>query len=561
MSHKRLSPIQKWVLATVGIATASGGIYANFKYQQHVSNMYSVARGENRTSQAGGDVNGGSKTVDIVVESESDQKMVEVQTKQVSDSWNHPGVFAWGDNRGHVVAPDLPAASFIKRPRMVSYFNHMVLRDLCLANNVGLAVNDKGDVYMWGTKFDKETTVPEPVFTGKGIVKVGITQNRAYLLSQKGTVYSIALSKNDQMSGPKPDEGYFKLPFLSSKSPISYNKVQCNNGRTPKFLDLQTGKDHVLLLSSKQKVYSCASAPEAHLYGQMGIEIPENESFTKESLSSTAYIIPSLSKLSIKQIAAGNEHSIVLDKDGNIFTFGNNTYGQLCVEPSLLQKAARIPIQIFLNSLPSLASKTAHPHFECAMIAAGGNSTYLETVSSESKIPDATKNIRKELFAAGYGSTGQLGNKTWNQSQGSPVLVKPLSNLYEYSEKLNSSVPIGLRYISVGDTHTAAVLDNIAESKSKTYQSSNYGNDVLIWGGNESYQLGTGKRNNKASPQNMPLLYPLGDKSGLEESSRLQLAPEAKVSFKDENGRSKKRKFEQVIAAGQGTTAVYSKLC
>ena len=83
---------------------------------------------------------------------------------------------------------------------------------------------------------------------------------------------------------------------------------------------------------------------------------------------------------------------------------------------------------------------------------------------------------------------GQLGSGVWNQIQHRPARVKTIRGLAEWSERLGKVINIGVRYISVGENHVAAVLDNDVSSGVG-------GRDVFIWGCGEAYQLGHGKVN------------------------------------------------------------------
>lgn len=119
----------------------------------------------------------------------------------------------------------------------------------------------------------------------------------------------------------------------------------------------------------------------------------------------------------------------------------------------------------------------------------------------------------------------------------------------------------------------------------------NYGSDVLWWGNNEFYQLGTGKRSNTSVPVYIPPLDPvaagmevsggdmtgssssgdLGRKSGViggkgedgsarltkkDQVHRFQATPRKRVSVGGRNA-----DVEQRIACGRGNSAVYSAVC
>ena len=86
----------------------------------------------------------------------------------------------------------------------------------------------------------------------------------------------------------------------------------------------------------------------------------------------------------------------------------------------------------------------------------------------------------------------------------------------------------------------------------------NYGADILFFGGNEFYQLGTGKRNNMPTPTYIPSLdSPTSVKLGKREEHRLQVVPPAKVKITDQNGNKRKVRIEQRVIAGDGLTGCY----
>jgi len=78
--------------------------------------------------------------------------------------------------------------------------------------------------------------------------------------------------------------------------------------------------------------------------------------------------------------------------------------------------------------------------------------------------------------------------------------------------------------------------------------------DILLWGGNEYYQLGTGKRNNLSTPAYIAPLDIQADKEkGRREEHRFQITPRKKITV---GGRIVS--VEQRIECGRGVSAVYS---
>ncbi|KAK5003847.1 hypothetical protein LTR39_006316, partial [Cryomyces antarcticus] len=111
--------------------------------------------------------------------------------------------------------------------------------------------------------------------------------------------------------------------------------------------------------------------------------------------------------------------------------------------------------------------------------------------------------VTADTWACGHGIWGGLGNGRWTHVQGTPTKIPSLSGLFEYDETANKVVPIRLSRLSVGATHAAAVMKNVTythASDKGSENDTNWGADILFFGNNEFYQLGTGKRNNVSNP-------------------------------------------------------------
>lgn len=95
-----------------------------------------------------------------------------------------------------------------------------------------------------------------------------------------------------------------------------------------------------------------------------------------------------------------------------------------------------------------------------------------------------------------------------------------------------------------------------------------FGQDVLWWGNNEYYQLGTGKRNNVNVPSYIPPLEGVGprEEASVETKSgearaiiplnRLQVTPRRTGVLGD----GRKATMEQRVVAGPFISAIYSKV-
>jgi alpha-tubulin suppressor-like RCC1 family protein len=278
-------------------------------------------------------------------------------------------------------------------------------------------------------------------------------------LSKSGKIYILPASKAALLSDPKPTESSW-IPFWTDTASVSYTPLSVPE----KISQIATGDDHFLLLSHSGKVFSAATTVEGNEFGQLGVQTsPE------EIPLLTAFEVKDLDRDAITAIAAGERHSLALTSRGNVYTWGSNAQGQLLQQYALnnyvTPKPTLVPMQRLIPGIQQVEG-----------IAAGGANSYVV----------ALVNGDIGVYASGSGMWGQLGSGQWNQIQHRPVRVKTIQGLCEWSEHLSKKVNIGIRYMSVGENHVAAVLDNDISGGIG-------GRDVFIWGCGEAYQLGHGK--------------------------------------------------------------------
>lgn len=497
---------------------------------------------------------------------EDNRNIISSQHLQVTKSWEKPGVYAWGSNAGKVVAPD-SNDQYIKTPRRIPFFDGVLLRDIKLDRNFGAAIDENGDLLQWGIAFSKDTTTPTRTLQGKNLASLAISRDRIIALSKSGTVYSIPVSQQEQINGPKPTSSSW-IPFWGSSSDnISYRiRTPQSLGYGERVTTVVSGLEHALLLTSSGRVFSFASGTE-HFpsKGQLGIPGLTWETRPPGSFDNP-HEISTLKGFPISKIAAGDYHSIVSDAAGRCFSFGDNSSGQLGFEFNAdvmsIDAPSLLPTQRLYAGTAKQASVTD--------VFAGGNTSF---ITIDATMPTASvrdkERITADTWAFGFGLTGQLGLGRWIHNQSTPVKVPSFSGLYEFDETNRSTVPIRLAYLSIGATHAAAVMDNVASvavsgsSTRLTENDTNWGRDILFWGNNEYYQIGSGKRTNFSAPT---YIRPLdqaaeyeraanvtkGAKSP-EKESRFQITPKQKVKVGNRTV-----KLEQRVECGRGVTAVYS---
>lgn len=502
---------------------------------------------------------------------EENRDTISSQHLQVKQSWENPGVYAWGSNSGRVVAPDSDEA-VIKLPRRIPFFDGLLLRDIKLDRNFAAAILENGDLLQWGTAYAEDARQPVVTLKGKGLVSLAISKDRIIGLGSNGKVYSIPVSKTDQAEGIKLSESSW-IPFFSTSAPISYRLLEPKaTSWGGKVTSISSGLEHVLLLTSTGRLFSAASSStEFPSRGQLGIP---GLGWTNrpQGAYDQAHEISTLRGFDMTAIATGDYHSLALDKEGRVFAFGDSTSGQLGMEPSseapFIDSPSLLPIQKLYAGTGLSARVTS--------IAAGGNNSFFTidaTRSSASPSPSPSR-ITADTWACGQGILGTLGTGRWTHMQGTPAKIKTLSNLYEFDETTNAVVPIRLKRLSVGSTHASATMDNVTHVRAglspatDSANDTNWGADVLWWGSSEFFQLGMGKRNNVATPGYVkPLEVAAGAGVGAEEGEgsssrktgnqpqhhRFQITPSHAVRLGD-----RVVEMEQRVECGRMVSVVYS---
>ncbi|KFY75385.1 hypothetical protein V499_04640 [Pseudogymnoascus sp. VKM F-103] len=488
---------------------------------------------------------------------EENREAISPQHIQIKKSWENPGVFAWGSNTGHVVAPESNEPA-IKVPKRIAYFDGLVLRDLKLDRNFGAAVTENGDVLQWGAGYSTDLPGPTPTLTGKNITKISLSGDRVIALAKNGSVFSLPVSRKAQLEDSKPKQS--SLFGWGSKSPLSYEEIKLPNlSYGEKVTDISTGQEHCLLLTSSGRLFSSATSHASFpAKGQLGIPglmrsvLPAGEVFHHP-----AHEIEGLKGIRISKIATGDYHSVCSDDLGRVFTFGDNSAGQLGVEPTPQKSHLDAPFLLPVDKLYAGSNLTPF----VTNVAAGGNDTFftVDAKPSASNLDgpggvQISPRITADTWSCGTGIHGTLGNNRWTHIQGAPSKIKALSGLCEYDESTNATVPIRVGRLSIGTTHASAQISNVTNVVTDGDNETNYGADVLFWGGNEFFQLGTGRRNNVSVPTYIAPLDARQDRDiGKRTDHRFQVAPRKKIVV---GGRTVE--VEQRVECGRGVTAVYS---
>uniref|UniRef100_A0A667XSD0 HECT and RLD domain containing E3 ubiquitin protein ligase 4 n=1 Tax=Myripristis murdjan TaxID=586833 RepID=A0A667XSD0_9TELE len=271
-----------------------------------------------------------------------------------------------------------------------------------------------------------EEIVVEPrkceFFHGKKVCDVGCGRRHTAFLIEDGTVYTCGCNDLGQLGHEKSRKKPEQVVALDAQIIVA---VSC-------------GEAHTLALNDKGQVFSWGLGSD----GQLGlnnfeecVRVPRN--------------IKSLSDVQIAQVACGYWHSHALSRGGQVFSWGQNRYGQLGLgvdgqgisTPQIIQSLQGIPF---------------------AQISAGGAHSFALTLSGA-------------VFGWGRNKFGQLGLND-NNDRHFPTLLKSLR-----SQRVI--------YICCGEDHTAALTKLSYEGGVFTFGAGGYG------------QLGHNSTNHEINPR------------------------------------------------------------
>ncbi|XP_063853368.1 LOW QUALITY PROTEIN: probable E3 ubiquitin-protein ligase HERC4 [Scylla paramamosain] len=267
-------------------------------------------------------------------------------------------------------------------------------------------------MYCWGSTVNGELGVGAPEveqlalptfmdFSESWRVKqVASGLTHSLFLTEDGAVYSCGNNEVGQL-------GHGKI----TRRPELIDELQNYS-----IVQVAAGDQHSLALTSWGLIYAWGD----NGYGQLGVN-------SCDSHAATPKLVKSLARKVTVQLACGANHTLALTADGELYTWGQNTFGQLGLrhrqgpqkDPALVTSLAGTPLVLL----------AAAGHHSAAVTQAG------------------------YLLLWGSNKQGQLGYTPKGDPlvSDTPALVP---NLASYSEPI--------RYVALGESHTAA-LDSLGK--------------------------------------------------------------------------------------------------
>ena len=449
-------------------------------------------------------------------------------------------VYFWGDNEELQLGID----TMVTHPIQVDMLDSEYIVDISAGYFHAMAVNREGVVFTWGTSdvgalgvgpmpFAAQLPTPlnstDCILRGKRIIKVSAGVSHSIALDDQGIMYSWGdntwgqLGNSEQlvMNGTKyiqwspgnvdysgvlqgkhiaqVESGISHTMALSSDGliflfggnelsqigavdlPFSSSPIVMNTSLTA--TEISTGGYYSVFLSSNGSVHSFGY----NSFGQMG------DGTTITRANPVPVRISPLQEKLIIQVASCDTHSIAVTSDGQLFSWGDNTYGQLG-DGSRVSKGFPVPVEMTgVAKGDQIVEVAVSPYFSVALSRDGqlfawgdnkgklGDGDFLHHYSPVPVYMNGVLLGKKviqmavgrehtivltedmKLFSWGLNGRGQLGSGTYLLHL-SPVPVKMTADM--------KGVPI--KQVAAGDAHTVVRTEK----------------HCFAWGSNKEGQLG-----------------------------------------------------------------------
>uniref|UniRef100_A0ABI7Z759 HECT domain-containing protein n=1 Tax=Felis catus TaxID=9685 RepID=A0ABI7Z759_FELCA len=274
-----------------------------------------------------------------------------------------------------------------------------------------------------GISTNLQGIVAEPQVCGfisdRSVKEVACGGNHSVFLLEDGEVYTCGLNTKGQLGHEREGNQPEQIGALADQHIVH---VAC-------------GESHSLALSDRGQLFSWGAGSD----GQLGL-------MTTEDSVAVPRLIQKLNQQTILQVSCGNWHCLALAADGQFFTWGKNSHGQLGLGKEFPSQASPQRVRS-LEGIP------------LAQVAAGGAHSFALSLSGA-------------VFGWGMNNAGQLGLSD-EEDRESPCHVKLLR-----TQKVV--------YISCGEEHTAVLTKS---------------GGVFTFGAGSCGQLGHDSMNDEVNPR------------------------------------------------------------
>ena len=353
-----------------------------------------------------------------------------------------------------------------------------------------ILLSNQGVVYGWGLWGEaSNVSLSKKLVNPTDLSKNVILENSdffSYVTS--GEQHSLVLSNDGRLfgfgSGEKRQLGYSDYLFKSSLVEITEIFSFTNN---EKITFVACGDDFNIVLTNKNRVFSFGSDED----GQLGIAGKDNQLVNDITnnfiLQEGDYLI---------DVKCGADHSIALTKNGYIYVWGSNKYGQLGIKDvNMLDTPTRIESILESAIAVSAGRYTSYVLTNQAQLYGFGSDSYGQ-LATHDVILSSNKKLTPYLMNSGFSLENDEYIKEIYTGYYYGIVKTSKGNLFSFGQNssgqlgnnstLSTSVPQKIEYKALLDSIDEIV--NISCGQDHCLATTKYGH-ILSWGSNLQSQL------------------------------------------------------------------------
>ncbi|CAH6721936.1 hypothetical protein CLIB1444_07S05798 [[Candida] jaroonii] len=440
-----------------------------------------------------------------------------------------------------------------KLPTRIPFFDDMTIKDVEIDNDLLVVIDDYGKLYQTtGSK------TPELIKLPFKVEKCHISPEYLYLLTSKGELsITPRIDKSLDFEGSR-SRNWLGVSQQYDNNYISFfeDKINLLN-KGEKIQDIAGGISHLLMLTNKGRVFTMKTN-EGDNFGQFGLpqyspindpKIPVNKPFELTLLNNEIKVTRSNKSIQPRfftSIASGNHHNIVSDSNGNVWTWGKNSYGQCGKDVSYKTSVQSVPERILSLDDFTYICKKQYPKVKSENFSVEQVYANAETSLIKLNYRDGN-NIDDLVLSMGNGVKGQLGINRFLHVSNTPKIIKSIINS-EFNEEKEELQRISVDSITCGKNHTIMKLNNVTDQK-----------DVVVFGDNEFGQLGNGKLIKTSKPSSIPKLIEPEDLGSKDISNLTRKINDPNNRLQLKSLKIKKTQVTQTIKACGDSSVIYYK--
>ena len=261
---------------------------------------------------------------------QSDTIEVEVQIKlkfqQISAGKYHSlgidmngSLWAWGYNGNGRLGDGTTNAKKVPTKITIEGEENKKWKQISAGGSHSLAIDEDGNLWSWGLNSKGQLGIGT---NDDKLVPTKITieeeQNKKWKQVSAGDQYSLAIDEDGNLWS----WGYNHNGELGDGTTGEKNvptKITIEGEENKKWKQIYAGYDHSLVIDENDNLWSMGY----NAYGQLG------DGTIKDKHVPTKITVAEKTNITWKQVSAGDDHNLAIDTEGNLWVWGNNTYGQL----------------------------------------------------------------------------------------------------------------------------------------------------------------------------------------------------------------------------------------